>query len=640
MLRTGVKVILQVVSFRNIDVCCAGEYRLLVEMEWEEAETREICKATATNLSPSSFYVSAHSAEISPTAYLSPSFHLSYSDECVSICDLADFLLDISTLPGLVTPPVRLQVTLLHLPESIPPKEVGRGVVNIHAIAKGVHEYTEIGIDLKAAVGVMVHAESVSWEYRPGMRETQGEDVPISLGEFLFPGFSSRHPTDSDLYRIYIAYLSPLLSHISTISTSFPPFFPSFDINKEAEIAISWENFKEIFGEMEGEMIGEVIIEELQRGSGKLKEVLEGVRREMGEEATEFYKELYAKMILQQHSDSVHHSPRPVDSVPLISVSDFQSDSFNSTFFPHRIAPNFPPNFSIFPAFSRNSKQIFYHESYENEEKSRNLGRKKELCGVHLYVFVPGYGSTNADMRLIKNTFAWYFPHNSQFLVSSSNDGHTDWDIISLGKSLASEVQTHISRYCQGSLRRLSFIGHSLGGVIVRSAVRFLMEYRTCLGVFVSLSCPHLGLMYGKSKWVKAGLWVLESFKRSNCIKQLKMKDNSDLRQTFLYKLSESEDLNLFDTVLLFSSLQDKMVPLESARMELCARAQDGSERGCFFLELLERLLSPLPPCKLHRILVDFSLSDSAIGRKAHIEFITNRVFMEILCTQFHDFLR
>jgi hypothetical protein len=239
----------------------------------------------------------------------------------------------------------------------------------------------------------------------------------------------------------------------------------------------------------------------------------------------------------------------------------------------------------------------------------------------------------------MKNAFAWYFHSNAQYLVSTCNDGHTDSDLLTLGEALGNEVLNHIAMYCKGSIRRISFIGHSLGGLIVRAALRLIKEYRGKLGVFVSLSCPHLGLMYGKSRWVKAGTWVLGSVKRSPCIKQLKMKDNSDLRATALYELSKDELFSQFETVLLFSSHQDKMVPLESARMELCERAQDGSDRGCLFLEMLNCLLSPFPPCKLHRVLVDFPKSESGLGRKAHIEFITNRLFMEILCTQFHDLL-
>jgi hypothetical protein len=65
---------------------------------------------------------------------------------------------------------------------------------------------------------------------------------------------------------------------------------------------------------------------------------------------------------------------------------------------------------------------------------------------------------------------------------------------------------------------RISFIGHSLGGLIIRSALHeprlaFLMNK---LYLFITLASPHLGNLFHDSSIVSTGMWALSKFK--NCI--------------------------------------------------------------------------------------------------------------------------
>ena len=69
---------------------------------------------------------------------------------------------------------------------------------------------------------------------------------------------------------------------------------------------------------------------------------------------------------------------------------------------------------------------------------------------------------------------------------------------------------------------------------------------------------------------------------------QLAMKDQSDVRQTFLYKLSQEQGLEHFQNVLLCGSSQDNYVPIHSAHMELCLAAiSDSSSSGQYFLSFI-----------------------------------------------------
>lgn len=127
-----------------------------------------------------------------------------------------------------------------------------------------------------------------------------------------------------------------------------------------------------------------------------------------------------------------------------------------------------------------------------------------------------------------------------------------------------------------------SFIGHSLGNLIVRSVLtrpRFKC-YLSRLHTFLSLSGPHLGTLYNSSALVNTGtfenlvvmssftvraeseqldslllplafttsvqmqhlspgLWFMQKWKKSGSLLQLTCRDHSDPRQTFLYKLSK-----------------------------------------------------------------------------------------------------
>lgn len=79
-----------------------------------------------------------------------------------------------------------------------------------------------------------------------------------------------------------------------------------------------------------------------------------------------------------------------------------------------------------------------------------------------------------------------------------------------MGRKLALEVKNYIKEWCpNGTLGRMSFVGHSLGGIIIRAALPHLTEFKHKMYTFLSLSSPHLGYMYNSSKVVDAGRIIL-----------------------------------------------------------------------------------------------------------------------------------
>lgn len=74
---------------------------------------------------------------------------------------------------------------------------------------------------------------------------------------------------------------------------------------------------------------------------------------------------------------------------------------------------------------------------------------------------------------------------------------------------------------------RVSFIGHSLGGLIIRSALQEerMQCLRPHLHTFLSLASPHVGNLYSDSSLVSTGMWALAKFKNYRCLQELVLED-------------------------------------------------------------------------------------------------------------------
>lgn len=89
------------------------------------------------------------------------------------------------------------------------------------------------------------------------------------------------------------------------------------------------------------------------------------------------------------------------------------------------------------------------------------------------------------------------------------------------------------------------------------------------------------------------GMWFMQKWKKSGSLLQLSLRDASDPRRSFLYRLSERSQLHQFKHILLCGSGQDRYVPLHSARLELCkAAAKDTSLLGQAYREMVNYCLN------------------------------------------------
>ena len=101
-------------------------------------------------------------------------------------------------------------------------------------------------------------------------------------------------------------------------------------------------------------------------------------------------------------------------------------------------------------------------------------------------------------------------------MLSNSNEGKTDGDIMEMGERLAQEVRKFILENCPGEqLQKLSFVGHSLGGLICRAAFPLLVSYKDKFNTLMTLGSPHLGYMYNSSKLFETGMWFMRKWNKS-----------------------------------------------------------------------------------------------------------------------------
>ncbi|XP_058837589.1 uncharacterized protein LOC131693637 isoform X1 [Topomyia yanbarensis] len=258
--------------------------------------------------------------------------------------------------------------------------------------------------------------------------------------------------------------------------------------------------------------------------------------------------------------------------------------------------------------------------------------------GLHLVICVHGLDGNSADLRLVRTYLELGLPGaHLEFLMSERNQGDTFSDFDTMTDRLVAEVLYHIETY-QLNPSRISFVAHSLGTIIVRSALARpqMRPLLSRLHTFLSLSGPHLGTLYNSSGLVNMGMWFMQKWKKSGSLLQLCLRDAPDMRQSFLFRLSQRSTLHHFRNVLLCGSSQDRYVPPHSARLELCkAAVRDQSNLGVVYREMVNNIISPMlarPDLTLARFDVHHALPHTAnalIGRAAHIAVLDSELFIE-----------
>lgn len=189
-----------------------------------------------------------------------------------------------------------------------------------------------------------------------------------------------------------------------------------------------------------------------------------------------------------------------------------------------------------------NDKNQFQDNIIITEESAINQPYHINTCKSHIIVFVHGLGGSFNDMLKYSNMISIIYPKTiiKHFDISPTK---TFGDIDVIGCQLADELLSYFENFFFTSDYVISFIGHSLGGLIIRTALPYLESLKTKFHMYLSLSTPHLGTAEYPSL-ISAGFKIFKLFSKSQSLNQLSLKDSKTTDSSFIYKLSEKQGMN------------------------------------------------------------------------------------------------
>lgn len=262
-----------------------------------------------------------------------------------------------------------------------------------------------------------------------------------------------------------------------------------------------------------------------------------------------------------------------------------------------------------------------------------DFAKPSKKAGKHVLVLVHGFQGSSWDLQLFRNQLSVAFP-DAVLLCATANEADSECDLRVQGARLAQEVKAFLTKF---TVSRLSFVAHSMGGVVVRTALPDLMEYGTKLFTFMSFGSPHLGYGCASSSLFSTGLWLTQQVKAWPSVKQLTLGDIEQPSEVkpFLEELARVRCLEHFQHIVLVTSAQDQYTPFESARLEMPPASDGLPAEQQRYASMLKDILDPIAPEQILRLDVNFHFDetnlDTFIGRAAHIELIENQSFFEVL---------
>jgi hypothetical protein len=283
-------------------------------------------------------------------------------------------------------------------------------------------------------------------------------------------------------------------------------------------------------------------------------------------------------------------------------------------------------------------------KEFDNKIPRRLSSTEKKAAGKHVIVLAHGYQGNSWDMRMFRNYMAVLFP-DFVYILPTSNENRTEEDIAEMGQRLAEEIVQYLKAHFENDdeVERLSFVAHSLGGVIIRTALtcEVMAPYLKKLHTLFTLGSPHCGYLYNSNMLLNTGMWFLRKFYKSKCLEQLSLTDNEDIRESFMYKLSTKPGLGYFKNVLLVSSPADRYAPYHSVRIDLHEQAEKDRKNGPVYKEIVLNLQKQMRNCNFTRFDVCFmsnkSNLDTFIGRAAHICFLDQPLYILMFLVVYKD---
>ncbi|XP_042063395.1 putative lipase ROG1 isoform X2 [Salvia splendens] len=217
-------------------------------------------------------------------------------------------------------------------------------------------------------------------------------------------------------------------------------------------------------------------------------------------------------------------------------------------------------------------------------EMEAGCSGRRDHSPTHLVVTVNGIIGSAQNWRYAAKQFVKAYPDDVLVHCSQSNTSMLTFDGVDvMGKRLADEVVSVVGHH--PNLQKISFLGHSLGGLIARYAVAVLYQQNVilpknieqsggeCVGEekqrgvvaglepvnFITFATPHLGSRGHKQVPVFCGVHTMErlatraSFLLGRTGRHLFLSDSDDGKAPILLRMSsDSEDLKFISSLQSF----------------------------------------------------------------------------------------
>lgn len=168
----------------------------------------------------------------------------------------------------------------------------------------------------------------------------------------------------------------------------------------------------------------------------------------------------------------------------------------------------------VFERWSIRAKSAMDFDSYVKKTSSYK--------GSHLFIFQHGLGGDARQFRFFRNIVKIAVPDCKMLSCSSNEEKTHKEDLGTMGKNLADEVFDYLDALQEEDssfkLGRITFVCHSLGGLICRAALPHLSMLKDKMHGFFSIAVPHLGTIKHHVSVNKIGMWFVKKASRSNAL--------------------------------------------------------------------------------------------------------------------------
>ncbi|KAK8473123.1 hypothetical protein PHAVU_001G063050 [Phaseolus vulgaris] len=571
MLEAVQEIAIYIHRFHNLDLFQQGWYQIKITMRWEDDE--DICfgiparvvQYEAHDLRPSSIY-GIWRIDDTDNSFSTQPFRIRYARQDIHLCMMISFNLSLDRFEVLPTTAVILKFELMYAPTfengadlqasldaypaavhefRIPPKAL-----------LGLHSYCPVHFDALHAVlvDVTVHvslltaASNQSASKVPSFSR-DAEFVSDRSYDSLNQGWSdiaSVKLKNAMLVKALLTAYDILLDELEKLSKAVGQ---AIDISE----VLSKRNSMKLINSVpqSDQFTTEVEIS----GQDKSQNYVEGRNRALPSENAEKLRSLSMRELLNCYH-SVGNQLLYLWNIFLkfhrdnkIKILEILRDTW---------AKDRKAEWSIWMVYSK--VEMPHHYINSESDESYHRAANKRLSSIWKPDEPPQTAATRAelhrrsiaqmrghhlDLRLIRNQWLLIDP-KVEFLMSETNEDKTSGDFREMGQRLAKEVISFVKKKMDKAAKygnlgdiRLSFVGHSIGNLIIRTALaETMMEpFLRYLHTYVSVSGPHLGYLYSSNSLFNSGLWLLKKLKGTQCIHQLTFTDDQDIQNTFLYKL-------------------------------------------------------------------------------------------------------